>query len=105
MKEAFEEQDQAGDGCGAITKREVAEAIATIDIDLGQSPNPEYTEDDLLPDVDPTNGKCVDLGMFVNILTRLRRSAREAFRENGGFSFDEIAEFKVAFRRYDDDNS
>jgi len=72
-------------------------------LDIRSEVTPEFAQEDLTTGAD---GKVeVSIDSFIRIATRFQKAARLAFRDNSGFSPQEIQEMKECFAYYDADGS
>merc|ERR1712217_80623 len=89
---------------GTLSHEDLRTALTELGCVDAERTRPEELPKELLFNM-YKGGKSIDLQEFVRIVVNPRRVARQAFRENSGFSASEILELKQLFRSYDDNST
>jgi len=104
MRAAFEDEDE--DQLGLISVHEAQEALKAIGCADQAGRKLDIRDGDISTRTLPHSKDFgVDLYGFTRVALRHNRSSREAFRQNGGFSFEEVQKLKENFSKYDVDFS
>jgi Ca2+-binding EF-hand superfamily protein len=101
IEQAFKELNRGMLGT-LVSKRQAIFALAKLDMDMDDKTI--FLPEDSVPGTNP-EGPCIDLRGFVRLALRHRNAARHAFKNNGGFSCEELVSLREAFNRYDKDSS
>jgi len=92
---AFYATQMDGESSGILNATKVEKAFRRIDfIDANRKTPPM-----------PAGLPSVDLHRFMSMGIAFKKAQREIFRENGGFSHDEVVKLQKMFNEFDDDNS